>query len=905
MSLRSYLLVFFALTFALGGGMTVASAPLKARHVRTASDQILNLRDFGAVGDGVTDDGPALQQALDSLAAQGGGTLLVPAGAYVIGTPVAKYFSSTSAITIKGAEPVPVDTEPIAHGLGLTSEFRVRVSETQNVLTLGALESLVMQDVTFIGNPGVEADAQLVLSLNQIGAATIRHCEFYGLASYAEGGAIIHADQSDLRVEDSAFLGCGTNSGLNASVIQNTSWRSITVTGTRFVDFGLRPDFFSKTVLTSPYSWISIGNAAPPEGASLRREVVLRDIFLDEGAFLGVSCRPASFSSTYTPINLIFISGLTINVTNLESTGVYLEQAEHVFIEKSYFGWSTNADSAIQLLSVGEAILDQVTCVDHAYRIRADESTDRLTVVNSIYHDLDSLAQTTNVVTTASLEDDPVQYVRQQYLMTLNHEPDPHGYFYWASLLLQCGQDQACLAQTRASLASYLNGNSAAAFSLSGRVIESDGSAIPGATITLSGPVSGVAQTDSNGGYSFPGLPTVGSYSITVARNNYVFEAPSQTITTPTGDQTADFIGTMVTHSISGKAMTSTGSGIAGVNVVLSGAQNLTAITDNNGTYHLTGVRAEGLYNIAASRVNYNFGSGKSINGLTSDLTINFSATIDTFKIRGNAGVEGAEVVLSGDRDAVVQTGADGAYSFTVDAEGSYTVRSAKARYTFTPSSYDFTNLTGDQQADFTPTLNTHVLSGSAGIAGATVTLSGAATSSVTTGADGAYLFTVAAGGSYTITPASEKYRFTPASQSFTDLSSDQTVNFTATPRLLLLTEYDNAIALGSVTLLSGPFSLTSNWNFSSDHRTRIMIFALNLQLNAGESMSAVTVQGEDSLNRIYPMTVELVGPVAGHPELTQVNVKLPDEFPPGGDLWINLKLHDEVSNRARIKLLP
>ena len=58
----------------------------------SAGETILTLSDFDAVGDGVTDDGPALQQALDALAEAGGGTLLIPAGQYLIATPVVKDF---------------------------------------------------------------------------------------------------------------------------------------------------------------------------------------------------------------------------------------------------------------------------------------------------------------------------------------------------------------------------------------------------------------------------------------------------------------------------------------------------------------------------------------------------------------------------------------------------------------------------------------------------------------------------------------------------------------------------------------------------------------------------------------------------------------------------------------------
>src|SRR5688572_30822296 len=80
------------------GGNVVSSA--KSYHSTTAklsssaaAETTLNLRDFGAVGDGVTDDGPALQQALNALASSGGGTLFVPAGHYALITPAAKDFT--------------------------------------------------------------------------------------------------------------------------------------------------------------------------------------------------------------------------------------------------------------------------------------------------------------------------------------------------------------------------------------------------------------------------------------------------------------------------------------------------------------------------------------------------------------------------------------------------------------------------------------------------------------------------------------------------------------------------------------------------------------------------------------------------------------------------------------------
>src|SRR5437762_2130924 len=46
----------------------------------------LNVREFGAAGDGKTKDTAAFQKALDACLAAGGGEVLVPAGDYLIGS---------------------------------------------------------------------------------------------------------------------------------------------------------------------------------------------------------------------------------------------------------------------------------------------------------------------------------------------------------------------------------------------------------------------------------------------------------------------------------------------------------------------------------------------------------------------------------------------------------------------------------------------------------------------------------------------------------------------------------------------------------------------------------------------------------------------------------------------------
>ena len=56
----------------------------KADSSASSGSGLVSVKDFGAVGNGVTDDTAAIQDAIDTLSAAGGGTVFLPAGAYKI-----------------------------------------------------------------------------------------------------------------------------------------------------------------------------------------------------------------------------------------------------------------------------------------------------------------------------------------------------------------------------------------------------------------------------------------------------------------------------------------------------------------------------------------------------------------------------------------------------------------------------------------------------------------------------------------------------------------------------------------------------------------------------------------------------------------------------------------------------
>jgi polygalacturonase len=68
--------------------LILASALQLAAAAMAAGKAPLNVRDFGALGDGATKDTVAIQKALDACAAAGGGTVAVPDGIYLTGSLV-------------------------------------------------------------------------------------------------------------------------------------------------------------------------------------------------------------------------------------------------------------------------------------------------------------------------------------------------------------------------------------------------------------------------------------------------------------------------------------------------------------------------------------------------------------------------------------------------------------------------------------------------------------------------------------------------------------------------------------------------------------------------------------------------------------------------------------------------
>lgn len=121
---------------------------------------------------------------------------------------------------------------------------------------------------------------------------------------------------------------------------------------------------------------------------------------------------------------------------------------------------------------------------------------------------------------------------------------------------------------------------------------------------------------------------------------------------------------------------------------------------------------------------------------------------------------------------------------------------------------------------------------------------------------------------------------------------------------LLVFTAADNpaeAAAIDSVTFVRGPFKTHSDFNFSADHQTRVLLFTTPLGLTQADvSNVAVTASG-------FTLTVENVGPVFGVTGLdaSYLVVRLPDGLPPGNLSLIVIVNGVQSSNSPTLGVSP
>ena len=116
----------------------------------------------------------------------------------------------------------------------------------------------------------------------------------------------------------------------------------------------------------------------------------------------------------------------------------------------------------------------------------------------------------------------------------------------------------------------------------------------------------------------------------------------------------------------------------------------------------------------------------------------------------------------------------------------------------------------------------------------------------------------------------------------------------------------NQAAALDALLFLRDPFRVVGipEWFADGpDRNTRVMFFVKGLQLNPGESPSAVIVQLGAGNNQFFDVPAEDVRSVA-HVEFTQVVIRLPDSLP-AGTCTVIIRAHFRTSNIGTMRIAP
>ena len=101
---------------------------------------------------------------------------------------------------------------------------------------------------------------------------------------------------------------------------------------------------------------------------------------------------------------------------------------------------------------------------------------------------------------------------------------------------------------------------------------------------------------------------------------------------------------------------------------------------------------------------------------------------------------------------------------------------------------------------------------------------------------------------------------------------------------------------LQSPLLTREPFALTSHFNPGADQRTRVMLFAFNLDPSTSSNLlvTAIGIQGG-----MYQLPIEYVGKVSGFDSITTLIVIFPQDPALHGDLSVSLTVGSIRSNEV------
>ena len=324
--------------------LTISVGAQASDYVSVATTNI----PYTGVCDGIADDGPAIEAALENITAPGGSHKLnLPSsGTCKIATPVTNSFDNTHDIIVEGS------------GSGSTL---LLATGNLNAFNLGAAYSIAWFNVTFSGtarassDPNYSApDANIGLSFGYVLHLSFDKCQFYG--TFTPGG-MIRTDNTNLLFTNNKVRGSTTSTGGPFGAIYMHKWIGGVIKGNTFLDYGnLNGVYHSKTPISSTISWVLaeepageinkevIGTQLSESNAYSQATLVVTDNFFDEGAYRAVHVESnIAIGKPWTA--RVHVARNNMNAAGVSGAlGYYFQNIRDLFIDQVYVGYAYAMD---------------------------------------------------------------------------------------------------------------------------------------------------------------------------------------------------------------------------------------------------------------------------------------------------------------------------------------------------------------------------------------------------------------------------------------------------------------------------------------------------------------------------------------------------------------------------------
>ncbi len=193
---------------------SVASSAFGAATLtdKTVPSSYFQVTAYGALGNGVHDDRPAIQAAMDAVIAAGGGTVYFPSGTYLLST------STTASSVLTETNWTPFTMNLIGSGATLTTSL-VNVSMFN---IIGKLQNSLISGLTFVNTHGVTTSGTTALYFQGGGGNGTQNISIYGNTFKDFSTMILTGGVNGMLIDNNSFvMDQGKDSGNTSTSGQN------------------------------------------------------------------------------------------------------------------------------------------------------------------------------------------------------------------------------------------------------------------------------------------------------------------------------------------------------------------------------------------------------------------------------------------------------------------------------------------------------------------------------------------------------------------------------------------------------------------------------------------------------------------------------------------------------------